>query len=96
MTASEIAAHLFGCCSSLEQFNVYMFGSTLCGIGEDVDILVVGPGGDSLSRLKRELRTAGEFLPLHILYMQPSEARHTEFVAREKCVLLRNLVASAA
>lgn len=96
MTAGEIAAHLLGCCSSLEQFESYMFGSTLGGIGEDVDILVVGPAGEALSQLKRELWEAGEFLPLHILYMQPSEERHTEFVARQKCVPLTTLARSAA
>lgn len=68
----------------------------LGGIGEDVDILVVGPSGDPLSQLKRELLAAGEFLPLHVLYMQPSEERHTDFVAREKCVPLKLLAASAA
>ncbi|GGC92634.1 nucleotidyltransferase domain-containing protein [Chelatococcus reniformis] len=95
MTAGEIAAHLLGCCGSLEQFDAYMFGSALRGIGADVDILVVGPSGDTLSQLKRELRAAGEFLPLHILYMQPSEERHTEFVTRQKCVALTTLSASA-
>lgn len=95
MTPGEIAAHLLSCCRSLAQFDAYMFGSTLRGIGEDVDILVVGPSGDPLSQLKWELRTAGEFLPLHILYMQPSEERHTEFVTRQKCVALTTLAASA-
>lgn len=95
MTASEIAAHLLGCCRSLEQFDAYMFGSTLGGIGQDVDILVVGPDGDALSQLKWELRSAGEFLPLHILYMKPSEERYSEFVAREKCIPLAELVAHA-
>lgn len=66
-----------------------MFGSALRGIGEDIDILVVGPGGEALLQLKRELQAAGEFLPLHILYMLPSEERRTDFVAREKCVPTR-------
>ncbi len=91
MTAGEIAAHLLGRCGSLKQFDAYMFGSTLRGVGEDIDILVVGPGGDTLSRLKRELQAAGEFLPLHILYMQPSEERHTDFVVRQNCVPLAQL-----
>lgn len=91
MTAGEIAAHLLGSCCSLENFNAYMFGSTLRGIGEDVDILVVGPGGDALSQLKNELQAAGEFLPLHILYMLPSEEQRTNFVATENCVPLRRL-----
>jgi hypothetical protein len=68
-----------------------MFGSTLSGIGQDIDILVVGPGGEALCQHKEELQLAGENLPLHILYMQPSEVRHTEFVAREKCVPLAQL-----
>lgn len=95
MTAGEIAAHLLGRCGSLKQFDAYMFGSTLRGVGEDVDILVVGPGDDALSGLKRELRAAGEFLPLHILYMQPSEERHTDFVARENCVPLAQLTSGS-
>lgn len=94
MTASEIAAHLLGNCGSLEQFEVYMFGSTLRGIGEDIDILVVGPAANALSKLKRELRAASEFLPLHILYMLPSEERRTEFVVRERCVQLKKLAAA--
>lgn len=95
MTADEIAAHLLGSCSSLKQFSAYMFGSALRGIGEDVDILVVGPGGDALLQLKRELQAAGEFLPLHILYMLPSEERRTDFVAREKCVPLDRVMVTA-
>jgi hypothetical protein len=88
---AHIAAHLLSRCGALEQFDAYMFGSTLRGVGEDIDILVFGPGGDALSRLKRELRAEGEFLPLHILYMQPSEERRTDFVARENCVPLVQL-----
>ena len=91
MTASEIASHLLGNCASLKHFEVYMFGSTLRGVGEDIDILVVGPNGDALSKLKQEMRAASSFLPLHILYMQPSEERRTEFVAREHCIDLRKL-----
>lgn len=91
MTAGEIAAHLLECCASLAKFDAYMFGSTLEGIGEDIDILVVGPGGWALAQVKQEMRLAGENLPLHVLYMQPSEVRHTEFVTREKCVPLEHL-----
>lgn len=93
-TASEIAAHLLGSCRSLEQYEAYMFGSTLNGVGEDIDILVVGPGGEALSQLKSELLSAGELLPLHILCMEPSEERYTEFVARERCVPLQELAAT--
>ncbi|WP_158743801.1 nucleotidyltransferase domain-containing protein [Acidisphaera sp. L21] len=95
MTAGEIAAHLLGSCRSLKQFDAYMFGSTLRGIGEDVDILVVGSSGDALSQLKQELQAAGEFLPLHILYMLPSEERRTNFVTREKCVQLGLVMVAA-
>lgn len=91
MTASEIALHLLGNCATLEHFEVFMFGSTLHGVGEDIDILVVGPDGDALSKLKQEMRIVGDFMPLHIFYMQPSEERRTEFVARQHCVHLRKL-----
>ena len=92
MTTSEIASHLLGSCASLEHFEVYLFGSTLHGVGEDIDILVVGPDGEALTKLKQELRMASDFLPLHILYMRPSEERRTEFVAREKCINLKKLM----
>lgn len=94
MTACEVAAHLLRCCSELTQFEAYMFGSTLRGSGQDFDILIVGPHGDALSRLKAEMAVAEEELPLHILYMLPSEAERTDFVAREKCVSLPRLVAA--
>ncbi|MFG1191794.1 hypothetical protein [Xanthobacter flavus] len=95
MTAREVAAHLLNSCRSLGQFDAYMFGSALSAIGEDIDILVVGPSGDALSQLKRELQAAGEFLPLHILYMLPSEALRTDFVAKEECVPLERLIFAA-
>ena len=88
MTAGEVAVHLLEHCKSLEQFDAYMFGSTLRGVGGDIDILIVGPDGDMLSRLKRKLEVAGEYLPLHILYMLPSEANRTEFMTKEQCVPL--------
>lgn len=88
MTAREVAAYLLGSCKSLAGFESYMFGSALSGVGRDIDILVVGPGGEPLTKLKCELGLAGESLPLHLLYMLPSEANHTRFVAREKCVSL--------
>jgi hypothetical protein len=96
MTAGEIAAHLLASCGSLAQFDGYMFGSALRGIGEDIDILIVGPDGGVLSQLKHEIRLAGENLPLHVLYMGPSEARQTEFITQEKCVPLVQLASSAA
>lgn len=88
MTAREVAAYLLGSCKSLAGFESYMFGSALSGVGRDIDILVVGPGGEPLTKLKCELDLAGESLPLHLLYMLPSEANYTRFVAREKCVSL--------
>lgn len=91
MTAGEVAAYLIECCEELANFDAYMFGSTVCGIGQDIDILIVGPPGDALSRLKAEMAVADEELPLHILYMQPSEAKRTDFVMREKCVALHQL-----
>ena len=96
MTASEVAAYLLRGCKSLERFDSYMFGSTLIGVGQDIDILIVGPGGDALTELKQEMRLASENLPLHVLYLQPSEARDTEFVTREKCVPLAYLALTEA
>ena len=96
MTASEIAVHLLGACASLEHFDAYMFGSTLHGFGKDIDILIVGPGGDLLAQLKKEMRCAGQSLPLHILYMQPSEECHFQFVSREKCIPLVQLASHAS
>lgn len=96
MTASEIAVHLLGTCATLEHFAAYMFGSTVHGVGADIDILIVGPGGNLLAQLKKEMQCAGESLPLHILYMQPSEEHHTRFVAREKCIPLAQLASSAS
>lgn len=93
MTASEIAAHLLESCGSLDRFDSYLFGSTLRGIGQDVDVLIVGPAGEALSQLKEEMRLAGEKLPLHILYMLPAELRRTDFVTRENCVPLAQLTA---
>lgn len=95
ISASEVAAHLLERCISLEHFTAYIFGSTLHGVGEDIDILVVGPEGDLLSQLKKELHSAGESLPLHVLYMLPSEERRTQFVARENCISLTELAAIA-
>lgn len=96
MKAHEIAAHLLRTCPSMRQFQVYMFGSTLTRLGMDIDILVVGPSGKPLSKLKRELQIAGENLPLHILYMLPSEERHTRFVENQKCVLLTEVAPSGS
>ncbi len=91
MSASEVAVHLLASCPSLEHFEAYMFGSAVAGVGADIDILTVGPGGALLSQLKSELRSAGEALPLHILCMSASEALNTQFVAREQCVPLSQL-----
>lgn len=94
MTATEIAVHLIENCKSIEAFDAYMFGSTLHGVGNDVDILIVGPRGDRLSLLKKELLAAGEKLPLDVLYMDPSEALETNFVITEGCVELSLLAHS--
>lgn len=91
MSANEVATHLLASCPSLEHFESYMFGSAFAGVGADIDILIVGPSGSLLSEVKSELRTAGEALPLHVLCMLPSEAIHTQFVVREKCVPLSQL-----
>lgn len=71
-----------------------MFGSSLFGVGSDFDILIVGPCGESLSRLKEELGVAAKELPLDILYMLPTEAEATEFVTKEGCITLARLADS--
>ncbi len=68
-----------------------MFGSSLNGIGEDIDILVVGPSGHELSILKQELAKAGVELPLDILIMDPNEAAETDFAIKEGCIRLESL-----
>ncbi|PTR08232.1 MULTISPECIES: nucleotidyltransferase domain-containing protein [unclassified Novosphingobium] len=95
MKAGAIAAHLLTFCGSFANFDAYMFGSTLNGVGKDIDILVIGPGGEALSNLKAEMRSAGEQLPLHILCMLPSEADESEFLLKERCVSLVDLAKSA-
>lgn len=96
MTASEIAAYLMETCKSLSDFEPYMFGSTLCGVGSDIDILVVGTVGEKLMCLKQEIAIAGLELPLDVLYMDPSEAHETGFVANERCVALSLLAAQGS
>ena len=92
MSAGEVAEHLLGCCSVLPQFEAYMFGSILRGIGQDIDILIVGPSGDALSRLKAEMAVAEKELPLDVLYLLPSEAKRTDFVVKQNCVPLSKLI----
>lgn len=91
MNASEVAKHIMTSCPALSEFNPYMFGSSLVGVGSDFDILIIGPSGDLLSQLKKEIRAAGSMLPLDVLYMLPEEAEETNFVSREKCISLENL-----
>lgn len=94
MTACEVAKHLLRTCESLREFKSFMFGSSLFGAGSDFDILIIGPSGQPLSRLKAELRLAGEELPLDVLYMLPAEAEETGFVMSEGCVTLAQLADS--
>ena len=91
MTAREVARYLLKSCESLREFESYMFGSSLIGVGSDFDILIVGPSGEPLSRLKAELRLAGKELPLDVLYMLPAEAEETGFVTRAGCITLTQL-----
>lgn len=94
MTANEIATFLLKHCRTLSLFDSYMFGSTLYGIGSDIDILIVGPSDESLSMLKQEIVAAGRELPLDVLYMEPSEEIETDFVNRENCVELSVLASN--
>lgn len=93
MTAVEVAKHLTSRCESLAEFESFMFGSSLFGIGSDFDILIIGPDGDPLARLKAEIAIAGQELPLDVLYMLPQEANETNFVMNEGCVPLAQLAA---
>lgn len=89
MNANEIATYLINSCNALKYFDSYMFGSTLkVGATEDIDLLIVGPSGEALSALKRELFYAGSQLPLDVIYMLPSEAIETDFVNKAGCVKL--------
>ncbi|WP_122491595.1 nucleotidyltransferase domain-containing protein [Pseudomonas viridiflava] len=96
MTACEVAKYLLKSCKSLQEFESFMFGSSLSGVGSDYDILIVGPSGEPLSRLKAELSVAGKELPLDVLYMLPAEAEaeETGFVTSEGCIPLARLAAS--
>ena len=91
MTSAEVAGFLLESCPTLRYYTAFMFGSSLHGVGSDYDVLVVGPPGARLVRLKSELRAAGAELPLDILYMMPAEAEATAFVAREGCIPLSQL-----
>lgn len=94
MTACEVARYLLKSCESLREFEPFMFGSSLLGVGSDFDILIVGPSGEPLSRLKAELRLAGKELPLDVLYMLPAEAEETGFVTSAGCITLAQLADS--
>ena len=94
MTACEVAKYLLKSCDSLRAFESFMFGSSLYGLGSDVDILIVGPSGEPLAKLKAELRLASKELPLDVLYMLPAEAEETKFVTRQECIALAQLTDS--
>ncbi len=94
MTACEVARHLIRTCESLGEFEAFMFGSSLFGMGSDFDILIIGPSGKPLSRLKTELGLAGKELPLDVLYMLPEEAEETGFVMSEGCIALTQVADS--
>jgi len=94
MMACEVARYLLQSCESLREFESFMFGSSLFGVGSDFDILIVGPSGEPLSRLKAELGLAGKELPLDILFMLPAEAEETGFVMNAGCITLAQLADS--
>lgn len=91
MSACEVAKYLFDSCISLKEFDSYMFGSSILGVGNDFDILVIGTSTASIEKLKSEMEIAGKELPLDVLYMLPTEALETEFIEREGCVSLAHL-----
>lgn len=94
MTASEVAKHLLQSCESLRYYKSFMFGSSLYGVGNDFDVLIVGPSGQLLSQLKAEFKLAGNELPLDVLYMLPEEEEETRFISCQACVTLAHLVDS--
>ena len=69
MTGRDVARYLLESCKTLNEFEPYMFGSSLNQIGTDFDSLIVGPSGEPLSRLKEELKLAGSELPLDLLFI---------------------------
>jgi len=91
MSISDVAQHLLNTCQTLNFLNVLCLVRRF-GVGTDYDILVIGPAGEALLRLKAELRLAGAELPLDILYMLPQEAKETDFVVKQKCVSLTHLM----
>ena len=88
MNAAEVACHLLETCPSLREFEAYIFGSSLYGVGSDFDVLIVGPSSEPLTCLKKELKVAGAEIPLDVLCMLPDEAEFTDFVTREGCIPL--------
>ncbi len=94
MNGRDVARYLLESCKTLNEFESYMFGSSLNRVGTDFDILIVGPSGEPLSRLKQELKLAGSELPLDLLFMLPSEAVETNFIVRESCVSFTELAKS--
>ena len=91
MSANEVASFLIQRCGTILSFECYMFGSTLRGVGSDIDLLIVGTRSENLQKLKKELAAAGTELPLDILYMDPSEEKETCFVENEGCIGLWEL-----
>lgn len=94
MIASEVARYLLQSCESLGYYKSFMFGSSLHGVGNDFDILIVGPSGQLLSQLKSELKLAGNELPLDVLYMLPEEEEETKFISHQACIPLAHLADS--
>jgi len=94
MSAPEVARYLLGSCKSLGNFESFMFGSSLWGVGSDFDILIIGSSGELLFDLKAELGIAGRALPLDVLYMLPAEAEETGILASLGCIPLVELAKS--
>ena len=84
MTTQKVARRLLESCPALKNFQSYMFGSSLYRVGTDFDILIVGPSGEPLLRLKEDLKLAGSEMPLDLLFMLPSEAVENNFIVRER------------
>jgi len=91
MNASEIAMELLSKCPSLKNYEAYMFGSYLNGIGVDIDVLIVGISHDRFAAVKSELALCSRELPLDVIFMEPDEANETNFVIDAGCVPFEKL-----
>lgn len=73
---------------------LYRRGTVRKSVANTHGHLIVGPSGEPILRLKKELNHAGQELPLYVLYMLPVEAKENKFVTRVGCITLSHLADS--